>query len=166
MNGRSFSAVLGVSLCLVLAPSLARAQCQEQTGNSEVVGTLLGAALGGLLGSQIGSGTGNKVAIGAGVLAGGFMGNRVGQSLDCRDVQYHNGTAQNSFETQRSGTTSQWANPDSGHAGSVTPTRTYQRTDGVYCRDFEQTITVDGDTELAGGTACRQADGTWQIVSS
>ena len=158
---------LGVCLCLGASPAVVQAQCQQQSGGgNQVVGTLLGAALGGLLGSQLGSGTGNSVAIGAGVLAGGFLGNRVGKSLDCRDLAYHNGTAQSSFETQRTGTTSSWQNPDSGAAGTVTPTKTYQRNDGVYCRDFDQTITVDGQTELAGGTACRQPDGSWRIVSS
>lgn len=166
MKRQNLVASLCCSLCLAVAPALVQANCHQRTGGNQVVGTLLGAALGGLIGSQIGSGSGNKVAIGAGVLAGGLIGNKVGDSLDCRDREYHNSTAQSSFETQRTGTTSSWVNPDSGHGGSVTPVQTYQRNDGVYCRDFEQTITVDGETELAGGTACRQPDGTWQIVSS
>jgi surface antigen len=32
------------------------------------------------------------------------------------------------------------------------------------CREFQQTITINGKTEKAYGTACRQADGTWRIV--
>ena len=166
MNNRNLLTTLCLTAALALSPGLAQAECQQSgSGGGELVGTLLGAALGGLVGSQIGSGTGNKVAIGAGVLAGGLLGNRVGKAMDCRDVEYHNSTAQGSLETQRTGNTSEWSNPDSGHSGSITPVHTYQRSDGVYCRDFEQTITVDGETELAGGTACRQPDGTWQIVS-
>lgn len=141
-----------------------QAQCTNQsTGGSEIVGTLLGAALGGLLGSQIGSGTGNKVAIGAGVLAGGLFGNRVGSKMDCDDQGYHNRTAQSALETQRVGATSSWNNPDSGHSGTVTPTRTWQRYDGRYCREFEQTVQIEGRLERATGTACRQDDGTWRI---
>ena len=163
---KSFLTVIMVSALFVLAPSPVSAECQNRSGSgNEVVGTLLGAALGGLVGSQIGSGSGNKIAIGAGVLAGGLLGNRIGRSLDCRDLEYHNGTAQSALETHRTGSTSQWVNPDSGHSGTVTPVETYQRADGVYCRDFEQTITVDGETELAGGTACRQSDGTWQVIT-
>jgi len=156
-----------VALSLAAAPALGHAQCEQgqSGGGGEIVGTLLGAAIGGLVGSQIGSGTGNKIAIGAGVLAGGLLGNRIGKGLSCRDQAYHGQTAEHALETQRSGTTSTWANPDTGHSGSVTPTRTYQRADGAYCRDFEQTITIDGETELAGGTACRQPDGTWKVVS-
>ena len=161
---------LSVAFCLCITlsvvPTVTSAECERTSSGGEVVGTLLGAALGGLLGSQIGSGTGNKVAIGAGVLAGGLLGNKVGKSMDCRDIEYHNSTAQKSFETQRTGTTSEWANPDSGHSGTITPVQTFQRSDGVYCRDFQQTISVDGETELANGTACRQPDGTWKIGST
>ena len=166
MNIRNLSAAVMTAAVCLAAPLGAAAECRNSSGSgNEVFGTLLGAAIGGLVGSQIGSGAGNKIAIGAGVLTGGLLGNKVGRSLDCRDVAYHNDTAQAALETHRSGYTSQWSNPDSGHSGTVTPVQTYQRSDGVYCRDFEQTITVDGQTELAGGTACRQPDGTWQVVS-
>ena len=73
--------------------------------------------------------------------------------------------AQDALEYQRSGTAAAWTNPDNGNEGTVTPVRTYQRNDGSYCRDFTQTITVDGEFEEASGTACRQADGTWRMIS-
>ena len=142
-----------------------QAECvQEETGDGEVLGTLIGAAIGGLVGSQFGGGTGNKVAIGAGVLAGGFLGNKVGKSLDCQDQQYHYDTTQNALETQQTGETSNWVNPDSGHSGEVTPTRTYT-SEGQPCRDFTQTIYLDDEVEEIKGTACRQDDGTWKPVS-
>jgi len=153
-------------LIMTWSPLMVSAECQSEGTGNELFGTLLGAAIGGLVGSQIGSGDGTKVAIGAGVLAGGFLGNRVGRQMDCRDIEYHNDTAQSALETQASGYTSEWMNPDTGHSGTVTPVETYERADGVYCRNFEQTITVDGSTELANGTACRQIDGTWQIIDS
>lgn len=144
----------------------AGAECQSgQTSGKEAVGTLLGAAVGGLLGAQIGSGTANKVAIGAGVLGGGLLGNRLGAHLDCRDQQYHAHTAQTAFETRRTGHTSSWINPDTGHAGSITPVRTYRDDDGSNCRDFQQTIELDdGRNEIGHGSACREADGSWRIV--
>lgn len=151
---------------LVPASFTMHAECyKDSSGNSnEVVGTLLGAAVGGLVGSQIGHGTGNKIAIGAGVLAGGLIGNKIGKRLDCKDIEYHNNTAQSTLETQRIGSTETWSNPDSGHSGSITPTKTYYATDGRPCRDFTQTISVDGSMEEVRATACRQEDGTWQIV--
>ena len=84
-------------VALMVASGFARAECERTGTGGEVVGTLLGAAIGGLIGSQIGSGSGNKVAIGAGVLAGGLLGNKVDRSMDCRDIEYHNSTAQSSF---------------------------------------------------------------------
>ena len=153
---------------LVPASSLVQADCYKDSSDNsnEVVGTLLGAAVGGLVGSQIGHGTGNKIAIGAGVLAGGLIGNKIGRKLDCKDIEYHNNTAQNTLETQRTGATETWTNPDSVHSGSITPTKTYYSGDGKPCRDFTQTISVDGSMEEVKATACRQDDGTWQIVDS
>ncbi|OGT32343.1 MAG: hypothetical protein A2W28_05615 [Gammaproteobacteria bacterium RBG_16_51_14] len=157
---------LFLGIAIVLIAGNVNAECnQEQTGGGEVVGTLLGAALGGFLGSQIGGGTGNKVAIGAGVLAGGLLGNKLGASMDCQDQQYHVDTTQNALETQPTGQASTWVNPDSGHSGTVTPLKAYQTTDGTNCRDFNQTLTVDGQEEEMTGTACRQTDGSWKIVN-
>lgn len=146
--------------------STVNAECvqQEQAGGGELFGTLVGAALGGLVGSQIGGGTGNKVAIGAGVLAGGFLGNSVGKSMDCQDQQYHYDTTQNALESQKVGQSSSWTNPDTGHSGDITPTRTYT-SEGHPCRDFTQTINVNGEKEEIKGTACRQDDGSWKPIS-
>ena len=164
------STYLRIFLLFLLFPvsSMTFADCYKDSSDNsnEVVGTLLGAAVGGLVGSQIGHGTGNKIAIGAGVLAGGLIGNKIGQRLDCKDIEYHNRTAQESLETQRTGSTEKWSNPDSGHSGTVTPTRTYYAADGKPCRDFTQTISVEGEMEEVKATACRQDDGTWQIVDS
>lgn len=159
--------ILFVFLILFFVAGPARAECsQDETSGGEILGTLAGAAIGGLVGSQFGGGTGNKVAIGAGVLAGGFLGNKVGKAMSCQDQQQHYETTQNALETRKTGQTSTWTNPDTGHSGEITPTRTYTSTDGVPCRDFTQTIYVDGEYEQINGTACRQPDGTWKPVNS
>lgn len=156
--------------CLILFLgfySTVNAECvqeQGQTGGGELFGTLVGAAVGGLVGSQFGGGTGNKVAIGAGVVAGGYLGNKLGKSMDCQDQQYHSDTTQNALETQKVGQTSTWTNPDTGHSGDVTPTRTYT-SEGQPCRDFTQIIHIDGEDEEINGTACRQDDGSWKPIS-
>jgi surface antigen len=145
-----------------LAPP-AQAECESGSGE-EVMGTLLGAALGGLVGAQIGSGSGKKVAIAAGVLGGGYLGNRIGAKLSCKDQEYHYDTTQSALEYKPTGSTAAWANPDTGHSGAVTPTRTYIAGDGTPCREFTQTIEVDGQLEEIDATACRQLDGSWAIV--
>ena len=93
------------------------------------------------------------------------MGNKVGAALDCKDQQYHYDTTQSALESQKTGQASTWSNPDTGHSGTITPTKTYTSADGMPCRDFNQTIYVDGKYEEVKGSACRQPDGTWKPVS-
>jgi surface antigen len=152
------------STWIVLA-MLALAACETDRGQKEVGGALLGAAAGGLLGAQICGGTGQLAATAAGTLLGAYAGSEVGRSLDRADRLYAERTAQSSLETSRSGTTSRWVNPDSGHSGAFTPVNSYQSADGLNCRDFEQVVMVEGRSQTVRGTACRQPDGTWRIVN-
>ena len=74
--------------------------------------------------------------VGLGVLLGGLAGQNVGQTLDRADQAYAADTNYSALERAPAGTTYQWENPDSGHSGTTTPTRTYQTSDGAYCREF------------------------------
>lgn len=123
-------------------------------------GALLGSAAGGLLAAAAGGGT---TGIIGGVLAGGLIGGAVGNALDQRDRELAMKQTQLALETSRTGQASTWQNPDTGNYGTVTPTRTYQNAAGSYCREFQQTIVVGGETHQAYGTACRQPDGTWKV---
>ena len=123
-------------------------------------GALLGSAAGGLLAAAAGGGTAGIIG---GVLAGGLIGGAIGNSLDQRDKELAMRQTQLALETSRSGQATSWQNPDSGNYGTVTPTRTYQTGTGAYCREFQQTIVVGGETHQAYGTACRQPDGSWQV---
>ena len=139
--------------------------CAENQGPKQTGGTVVGAIAGGLLGSTIGKGSGKVIAVGIGAVLGGIVGSEIGKSLDRADRAYMHHTTQQSLETQRLGQSSTWRNPDNRHSGTVTPTRTYQRESGQPCREFQQTVTIDGRTERAYGTACRQSDGSWKIIS-
>jgi hypothetical protein len=55
---------------------------------------------------------------------------------------------------------------EGGATGSVTAVREGTTTQGRYCREFQQLVTVGGHTEQAYGTACQQPDGAWEIVST
>lgn len=155
------------ALKIVVAVALAAsvAAC-EGTGPKQTGGTVIGAGLGALAGSQIGSGTGQLAAVGLGALLGAFVGSEVGKSLDKADQAYARRTTHHALESTPAGTMTTWHNPDSGHSGTITPTKTYQRGEGEYCREFQQTVTVGGKTEQAYGTACRQPDGSWKMVGS
>ena len=140
--------------------------CTGDVGPKEGLGAAVGAVVGGIAGAQVGDGTGQLVAGGAGVLLGALVGSEIGQSLDKADQVYAAQAYNESIDTTPTGTTTSWANPDSGNSGTYTPIQTYQTDSGQYCREFQQTITVGGQTEDAYGTACRQPDGTWQIASN
>lgn len=152
-------------VAVALATSLLAA-CTNDAGTKQTIGGLGGAVLGGLLGSQIGGGSGRLVAVGAGAVLGGLLGSSIGKSLDDTDKLMMERTTQASLEHVQTGQTSTWSNPDSGHEGTVTPTKTYQKPSGEYCREYQQTVVVGGQEEQAYGTACRQPDGSWKIVSS
>ncbi len=52
---------------------------------------------------------------------------------------------------------------DGTSSGSVKTTRIGKSTSGHQCREFQQTVTIGRKTEQAYGTACLQADGTWEL---
>jgi surface antigen len=158
------TATAKTAIALVAAATLLAACNTSGVGPRQGVGTVGGAIAGGVVGSQIGSGTGQLIATGAGTLIGALVGGEIGRQLDRVDRQYHQQTAYSAFETVPTGQTSTWNNPDSGNYGQVTPVRTYQSS-GRDCRDFRQTVYVGGQPQTSFGTACRQPDGTWQIVN-
>jgi len=126
------------------------------------VGGFGGAALGGLIAAAAGA---NPAAIAASVIGGALLGGLLGNMLDERDKRLQAEATQRALETAPSGSTVPWRNPDNGHAGTITPSRTYQNAQGSYCREYQHSVTIDGKQERAYGTACRQPDGSWHIVS-
>lgn len=59
-----------------------------------------------------------------------------------------------------------WNNPKTGNGGAVTPTAKTARHAGQLCRDFKETITLkDGRSETVSGRACKNADGSWNVVA-
>ena len=152
-----------LAVVTLLAVGLA-ACANNSAGPKQTGGAILGGIGGAVAGAQFGKGTGRLAAVAAGTILGALIGSEVGSSLDKADQQALASTTQSTLETAPTGTSSTWRNPDSGHYGTVTPTNTYQSSSGQYCREFTQTVNIGGRSEEAYGTACRQPDGTWQIV--
>ena len=149
--------VVGLSAAMLLG-------CAEQPGPKTVGGGLVGGAAGGLVGSQFGGGAGRGAMTGLGVLLGAVLGSEVGKSLDRADQLAMERTTQHALETAPQGQASTWNNPDTGHYGTVIPMRTFQQSDGSFCREYQQTVTIGGRSQQAYGTACRQADGSWRVA--
>ena len=158
MKHASKSVAVAALLALVVAG------CTARSGQKEQVGTLLGAASGAAIGSRIGGGSGTILAIAAGTLLGALAGNEVGRSLD-RSDRLAMASAERKAARAPIGETVKWRNPKSGNHGRVTATREGRSNKGRYCREFQQVVVIGGKEEKAYGTACRQPDGSWEIVN-
>jgi hypothetical protein len=51
-------------------------------------------------------------------------------------------------------------------SGYVTPIRDGTSSGGRYCREFQHEVTIGGRKEQSYGTACRQPDGSWEVIST
>ncbi len=150
----------------IAAASLLLASCtQDVVSDKKAAGTVIGSIVGLIVGSKLGSGTGRTVAMAVGGIAGAWIGSEIGQKLNERDQELAREAADEALENGKTGNTDTWSNPDSGNSGSVTPVSdSYETVSNEECRDFESTVTVEGETEVAHGRACRQEDGSWKIV--
>ncbi len=157
---------LGKSLMVgFLAIGLSLGGCASNEGNNKQVGgAVIGGIGGALLGSVFGKGSGRLAAVAVGTLVGAMVGQEVGKSLDKADRAAID-RAESRATTAPIGETINWDNPDSGNSGTVTPVRDGKDTTGRYCREFKQTIEIGGRLEEGYGTACRQEDGSWQIMT-
>jgi surface antigen len=146
----------------VLLSACATSPYQEPQINKRAVVTILGAGAGALLGAQFGSGRGQLAAVALGTALGGATAYWLSEGMDGNDRQVVNYALENSYDGQQL----PWRNNQSGREFAVTPTRTYQQPSGQYCREFTTDIMVGGKKEQGYGTACRQPDGAWKIVST
>lgn len=129
------------------------------TCHRDLIGAVLGGAVGGLAGSQIGKGSGNTAAIIGGAIAGVLVGGSIGRSMDEIDQT----CAAQVFEHAPDRQPIVWNNPDGGRY-TVVPVRTFEPMPGRYCREYTATAVVAGRPQETYGTACRQPDGSWEIV--
>tara|TARA_Y100000310_G_C20094557_1_gene539863 strand:+ start:41 stop:514 length:474 start_codon:yes stop_codon:yes gene_type:complete len=133
--------------------------------NNAQQGQLLGVGLGTIAAHNLSKGHKDRgLALVVGALAGGIIGQQVGAHLDARDKQMYGHTMQHTLERSPDNFRGSWSNPNSGHSGSVIPTHTYKTTNGQYCREFQTSVVVGGETQRGYGTACRQYDGSWKII--
>jgi len=124
--------------------------------NKAQTGAAGGAAGGALIGQAIGHNT-EATLIGAAV--GTMLGYMVGNEMDKYDRQQLNHT----YERGVSNQTASWVNPDTGNQYSVTPRPAYNTSANQVCRKAEIDSIIDGKPEKVYTTACRDANGHWQI---
>src|SRR5262245_35219163 len=124
MKGVSMSRSMLQMTAVIVLLVVGASGCATVEDNPKAsIGALGGAAFGGLIAAAAGGG---GAAIAGAVIGGALLGGFAGNALDQRDKRLAAEAQQKAFESTPSGTTVPWNNPDSGHSGSVTPTRTYQ----------------------------------------
>ena len=154
-----------MTLILISSFSLSMTACVKNKQN-EYGGSIIGGVIGGLIGNKVGQGKGRVIATATGAAVGALLGSQIGKKLDKVDRIYATKAQQTALETNPAGQSSSWSNPDSGNSGTVTPTKTVMGSiSGQPCREYQHKVTIGGKTEQAYGRACREADGSWQIVN-
>lgn len=152
-----------LAMVLILSFSLLSLGCTRRGGISgREAGAVVGGVGGGIAGSQFGSGSGKTAATIAGVLIGAAVGSYIGEYMTRQDREYMG----RSLEQNRPGQTSTWSNPETGYNYRVTPQPVYTGSQGRTCRNFNQVILADGRRERVRGTACKNRQGRWEIVST
>ena len=107
-----------VALVVILTTGCATMEANPKT----TIGAVGGGTLGGLIAAAAG---GSPAVIAASVIGGILVGGLVGNLLDERDKKMATEAAQKALESAPTGKPVAWHNPDSGHAGTVTPVKTY-----------------------------------------
>ena len=158
MRGRVLKGIAIGMLVVVLFTGCSTIEANPKT----TIGAVGGGTLGGLIAAAAGA---SPAAIAASVIGGILVGGLVGNLLDQRDKRMAAEAQQKALESAPSGAPVSWQNPDNGHKGTVTPIKTFQSSSGQYCREFQSDVTIGDQNEKAYGTACRQPDGSWRIVS-
>ena len=149
-------------LIVILALPLAFAGCGPN--NKQGTGTVLGAVAGGAAGAAIGGSKNRIGGLAIGAVVGGIVGNEIGRQMDERDRQIAAAAEYQALEYGQAGVATPWNNPSTQHRGQIVPGRPYSQ-GAQHCRPYTHTIYIGGQPQTVRGTACRQQDGTWRIIS-
>ena len=82
-------------------------------------------------------------------------------SMSESDVALAAAAMQVALETKAPNETVDWANAENGNRGSIRPLATFITDRGVFCRAYDERLSIDGRDETVRNTACRSDDGRW-----
>lgn len=147
---------------LALASLVALGGCDY---SNQTTGMLLGGASGALIGSAFNNsdGTTSATAVGIGAILGAVIGSSIGKKMDDQDKQMAEGAASEAVKSPV-GEKIEWSNPNTGHSGSAKTVRVGHDSEGNECREIEQEINVDGQSDVVDMTVCL-IDGHWVVAS-
>ena len=149
-----------------LVPAVAG--CATMSEN-ETAGTILGGVAGAVIGNQFGDGKGRTAATALGAVIGATVGREIGHTLDQTSRNRATAATRRALDTASVGEGITWENPaNSGGPAHGTAKITRQGADsqGRTCREYQQTVVIGGKEVQSYGTACRDHNGDWEIVSA
>lgn len=99
-----------------------------------------------------------------GTLIATIQNGEIGPSIDQSDKEAAYQAEWVALQSGTPGVPVPWRGGNPGHSGQVTPGPLY-KVNQYECRDYAQTVTIDGRSASARGTACREPDGSWRPVA-
>jgi surface antigen len=92
-----------------------------------------------------------------------LIGSKIGGALNDDDRKLAYEAQIKALESGPPGAPMPWRNPASGRYGNIVPGPAYDRK-GAQCRGYSHSVTINGQLEIARGTACRSTDGVWTAI--
>lgn len=150
---------------LLLATALALGGCDLTSKSGASEGPSASAFSGGGNSSALG-GTGDRATASAALTnaeLSRLIGLKIGAALNDDDRRLAYEAQIKALESGSPGAPMPWRNPASGRFGNIVPGPAYDRK-GAQCRGYSHSVTINGQLEIARGTACRSTDGVWTAV--
>lgn len=138
------------AIAVVLAFSTAATSCATKSET--------GAAVGATAGGAVGLAAGGTSGLLIGAALGGLFGYGAGRQIE-REDQRRMAAA---LDQNRPVT---WTNPHTGVVYVLQPTQSFTQR-GQPCRNFHLEGDLERNEQNYVGTACRQPDGSWQIIGT
>lgn len=101
-------------------------------------------------------------ATGASISGGGLIGGEFGKALSASDRQIALNAEYKSLEYGKAGEVVDWVGSGT-LMGKVKAAQPY-RVGSQDCRQYSHEIVMDGAPKVARGTACRNNDGSWNLL--
>jgi surface antigen len=112
---------------------------------------------------------GQTVAIAVVVVGNNWVEQRASQALAEREIQIAalaDRAVQDALENALSGAAVSLSDAHLAGMVSITPTRTYQSETKHWCREFTESVMIDGQQTTRFGIACRESEGGWRRVQT
>jgi surface antigen len=108
-------------------------------------------------------------AIAVVVVGNNWVEQRASQALAEREIQIAalaDRAVQDALENALSGAAVSLSDAHLAGMVSITPTRTYQSETKHWCREFTESVMIDGQQTTRFGIACRESEGGWRRVQT